>query len=296
MLEELKRKLAAEGLFDVERKKPLPLFPSRMAVVTSPTGAAVRDILRILRRRNAGIDVVIMPTPVQGEGADERIARAIAVANRHALGEVIIVGRGGGSLEDLLPFLLGDRRARHSRIRAPGHLRRRPRNRRHPVRPRRRCPRADPFGRGRDGRRLRVPSCWRASEARAPTWNGRSASAWRGSASCWTSSRRRTSSGMSACSCSPWHSGRIMHARSSSRACGRAHSQDCAPAGACLPGARLVLAPCHPGQGIRRGHARTDRSGPASAQGVERGDMLSIRLARAACRATAEEAHAVEKQ
>jgi len=104
LLEELKQKLAAEGLFDADRKKNLPLFPSRIAVVTSPTGAAVRDILRILRRRNAGIDVVIIPTPVQGEGADERIARAIELANRHALGEVIIIGRGGGSLEDLLPF------------------------------------------------------------------------------------------------------------------------------------------------------------------------------------------------
>jgi len=104
MLEELKQKLAAEGLFDADRKKNLPLFPSRIAVVTSPTGAAVRDILRILRRRNAGINVVILPTPVQGEGADERIAHAIELANRHALGEVIIIGRGGGSLEDLLPF------------------------------------------------------------------------------------------------------------------------------------------------------------------------------------------------
>ena len=104
MLEQRKKRLAAEGLFDLERKKPLPLFPSRVAVVTSPTGAAVRDILHVLRRRNAGIDVVIVPTPVQGEGADERIARAIEAANRWGLGEVIIVGRGGGSLEDLLPF------------------------------------------------------------------------------------------------------------------------------------------------------------------------------------------------
>ena len=81
-LEELKQKLAAEGLFDPARKKALPLFPSRVAVVTSPTGAAVRDILRVLRRRNAGIDVVIIPTPVQGEGAAERIAAAIAAAGR----------------------------------------------------------------------------------------------------------------------------------------------------------------------------------------------------------------------
>jgi exodeoxyribonuclease VII large subunit len=104
LLEELKRKLAAEGIFDLERKKPLPLFPSRVAVITSPTGAAVRDILRILRRRNAGIDVILVPTPVQGQGAAERIAHAIEVANRCGLGDVIIVGRGGGSLEDLLPF------------------------------------------------------------------------------------------------------------------------------------------------------------------------------------------------
>jgi exodeoxyribonuclease VII large subunit len=104
MLEARKQKLAAEGLFDLDRKKPLPLFPSAVAVVTSPTGAAVRDILRILRRRNSGIDVVILPTPVQGEGAEERIAHAIEIANTYRLGDVIIVGRGGGSLEDLMPF------------------------------------------------------------------------------------------------------------------------------------------------------------------------------------------------
>ncbi len=104
LLEERKRALAAEGLFDASRKRPLPMFPSRIAVITSPTGAAVRDILRVLRRRNAGMDVVVLPTPVQGEGADEKIAHAIEVAARWKLGEVIIVGRGGGSLEDLLPF------------------------------------------------------------------------------------------------------------------------------------------------------------------------------------------------
>jgi exodeoxyribonuclease VII large subunit len=104
LLEERKRRLAAEGLFEESRKRALPLFPSRVAVVTSPTGAAIRDILRILKRRSAGIDVVILPAPVQGEGADERIARQIAIANRYSLAEVLIVGRGGGSLEDLMPF------------------------------------------------------------------------------------------------------------------------------------------------------------------------------------------------
>jgi exodeoxyribonuclease VII large subunit len=104
MLEERKRALAAQGLFDASRKRPLPLLPSRIAVVTSPTGAAIRDILRVLRRRNAGMDVVVIPTPVQGEGADEKIAHGIELAARWKLGEVIVVGRGGGSLEDLLPF------------------------------------------------------------------------------------------------------------------------------------------------------------------------------------------------
>jgi exodeoxyribonuclease VII large subunit len=104
MLEERKRALAAEGLFDDSRKRSLPRFPSRVAVVTSPTGAAIRDILNVLKRRNAGLDVVVLPASVQGEGAAAQIAAQIEAANRLALGEVLIVGRGGGSLEDLLPF------------------------------------------------------------------------------------------------------------------------------------------------------------------------------------------------
>ncbi len=103
-LEERKKRLAAEGLFDTGRKKPLPLLPARLAVVTSPTGAAIRDILRVTGRRNAGVDIVILPAPVQGEEAAEKIAAQIRRANTWGLGEVIIVGRGGGSLEDLLPF------------------------------------------------------------------------------------------------------------------------------------------------------------------------------------------------
>lgn len=104
MLEERKRKLAEEGLFDSARKKKLPLFPSRVAVVTSPTGAAIRDILRVLRRRNSGLNLVILPAAVQGEEAASAIAQQIRRANTFTLGDVIIVGRGGGSLEDLLPF------------------------------------------------------------------------------------------------------------------------------------------------------------------------------------------------
>ncbi|MDR3336175.1 MAG: exodeoxyribonuclease VII large subunit [Treponema sp.] len=104
MLEKRKRLLAEEGLFDEGRKKPLPRFPGIVGVVSSPTGAAVRDILNILERRAAGIRVVILPCPVQGTEAAAAIARRIEQANEWKLADVLIVGRGGGSLEDLLPF------------------------------------------------------------------------------------------------------------------------------------------------------------------------------------------------
>jgi exodeoxyribonuclease VII large subunit len=104
MLEERKRKLAAEGLFDEARKRPIPRFPETVAVVSSPTGAAVRDILNILTRRARGVRVVILPAPVQGAEAAAVIARRIEQANFWKLADVLIVGRGGGSLEDLLPF------------------------------------------------------------------------------------------------------------------------------------------------------------------------------------------------
>jgi exodeoxyribonuclease VII large subunit len=104
MLEKRKARLASLGIFDEARKKPLPIFPSRVAVVTSPTGAAIRDILQVLRRRNAGLSLVILPAPVQGEGADKILARQVRRANEFQMADVIIVTRGGGSLEDLLPF------------------------------------------------------------------------------------------------------------------------------------------------------------------------------------------------
>lgn len=104
MLERRKRKLASEGLFDLERKKPIPKLPSRIAVITSPTGAAVRDILRITGRRCPGINIVVLPAIVQGEQAADDIASRVMQANSFELGDVLIVGRGGGSLEDLLPF------------------------------------------------------------------------------------------------------------------------------------------------------------------------------------------------
>ena len=103
-LEKLKARLANLGYFDGERKRPIPLFPGRVAVITSPTGAAIRDILRVLKQRNAGLNLIILPAPVQGDGAPEIIARQIRTANIFNLADVLIVSRGGGSLEDLLPF------------------------------------------------------------------------------------------------------------------------------------------------------------------------------------------------
>ena len=104
MLERRKRELAAEGLFDEGRKKKIPRFPERVAVVSSPTGAAIRDILNVLSRRAPGIDVIVLGTPVQGAEAAPAIASRIRQANAWKLADVLIVGRGGGSLEDLLPF------------------------------------------------------------------------------------------------------------------------------------------------------------------------------------------------
>ena len=104
ILEERKKRLAAEGLFASENKKPVPRFSRRVGVVTSPTGAALRDILQIAKRRNPGVDIVILPALVQGEGAASTIANMIKTANDFDLCDVLIVGRGGGSLEDLLPF------------------------------------------------------------------------------------------------------------------------------------------------------------------------------------------------
>jgi exodeoxyribonuclease VII large subunit len=104
MLEQRKQKLAAEGLFDEDRKKPLPQMPKTIGVVTSPTGAAIRDILQITRRRNKNINVIVLPAVVQGQEAAPSIVKMINIANFYRLCDILIVGRGGGSLEDLLPF------------------------------------------------------------------------------------------------------------------------------------------------------------------------------------------------
>lgn len=103
MLENRKRRLEAEGLFS-RHKKPLPAFVSEIAVITSPTGAAIRDIIKIARKRNPKIRINVLPAVVQGERAADSLRAQLKTANRYKLGQVIIIGRGGGSLEDLLPF------------------------------------------------------------------------------------------------------------------------------------------------------------------------------------------------
>lgn len=102
--EQLKARLAQEGLFDLERKKPLPLLPRRIGIVTSPTGAAIRDMLRVIRRRHPKMHILVYPVPVQGPDAAPAIVEAIHYFNQEMKVDVMIIGRGGGSLEDLWAF------------------------------------------------------------------------------------------------------------------------------------------------------------------------------------------------
>lgn len=102
--EKLKAKLEAEGLFANERKQALPMNPKTVGIITSPVGAAVRDVITVSRRRNRGIKLLLFPVKVQGEGAAREIARAISFFNKHNLADVLIVGRGGGSIEELWAF------------------------------------------------------------------------------------------------------------------------------------------------------------------------------------------------
>ena len=102
--EQLKAKLEKEGLFDETHKKPIPLYPKVVGVLTSQTGAVIRDIINVSTRRNPNVYIRLLPVPVQGPGAAEQIAEKIKLMNDQKLADVIIVGRGGGSLEDLWPF------------------------------------------------------------------------------------------------------------------------------------------------------------------------------------------------
>jgi exodeoxyribonuclease VII large subunit len=124
--EQLKQKLAAQGFFDQEIKKPLPFLPQRVAVITSPTGAAIRDFLKIIRRRFANIEIVVVPVRVQGEEATADIVKALDLVNSELKVDVIVLTRGGGSLEDLWAFnqeelALAIRRSKIPVVSAIGH-------------------------------------------------------------------------------------------------------------------------------------------------------------------------------
>lgn len=102
--EELKNKLSNEGLFDEKYKKPIPFMPKTIGVLTSNTGAVIRDIINVSTRRNPNVNIRLYPVPVQGSGAGEKIAEGIELMNKNKLADVLIIGRGGGSIEDLWPF------------------------------------------------------------------------------------------------------------------------------------------------------------------------------------------------
>ena len=102
--EQLKKKLEQEGLFETQKKRPLPQFPKKITVITSPTGAAIRDFIHVIQRRAPFVSVLIAPALVQGEGAPAQLIRAIETVNKHHLGDVIVLTRGGGSIEDLWCF------------------------------------------------------------------------------------------------------------------------------------------------------------------------------------------------
>ena len=102
--EKLKAQLESEGLFDEAHKKPIPLYPKVVGVLTSQTGAVIRDIINVSTRRNPNVYIRLLPVPVQGPGAAEQIAEKIKIMNDQKLADVLIIGRGGGSLEDLWPF------------------------------------------------------------------------------------------------------------------------------------------------------------------------------------------------
>ncbi len=104
LFEKLKKKLAQEGLFDEARKKPIPEYANRIGIITSSTGAAIRDIVQVSKRRNPYVELVLYPSLVQGSNAKENIVRAIQYFNEQGDIDILIIGRGGGSIEDLWPF------------------------------------------------------------------------------------------------------------------------------------------------------------------------------------------------
>ena len=164
--EQLKAKLAAEGLFEQARKKPVPVLPRRIGLVTSPRGAAVQDILNILRRRHESVNVLIYPAQVQGEVAASEVSAGVRYFNRHGHVDVIIVARGGGSFEDLFAFNDEGLARVDCSVCHPGDLRHRARDRFHHLRFCRGPARAHSIGCGGAGHPLQARA--RGEAARLP--------------------------------------------------------------------------------------------------------------------------------
>ena len=151
--EQLKKKLAAEGLFDASRKRPLPSMPERIGIVTSPSGAVIQDILNILERRFPGRHIRIYPAQMQGDGSVEQVVSGVEYFSRSGWAEVVIVARGGGSLEDLWTFNEESVARAIAESAVPVISSSGPRNRFHDCRFRRRSARAYAIGRRRIGDR-----------------------------------------------------------------------------------------------------------------------------------------------
>ncbi len=167
--EQLTRRLEAEGLFAAARKRPLPLLPRTIGIVTSLEGAAVRDIVRVVTNRHAGLRLLIRPCRVQGEGACHEVARAIRDVSRHPGVDVVIVGPRRRLARGSVGLQRGGRRPRHRRLAGAGRLRRRARDRHDDRRLRRRRARRDAVERRRDRRR---PARRAGAAHRAPRSSG----------------------------------------------------------------------------------------------------------------------------
>ena len=163
--EQLKKRLQAEGLFDAQRKRPLPALPRKIGIVTSIDGAALRDIIKVLLRRYPNSHLVIRPSRVQGDGAAADVAAGIGALGSVEGVDVIIVGRGGGAIEDLWAFNEEEVARAIVASRVPDHLGRRSRGGRHDRGFRRGRPRPDALSGGRDGGR---PEGRVRGEARPP--------------------------------------------------------------------------------------------------------------------------------
>ena len=273
-------KLEAEGLFDADRKRPLPFLPRRVAIVTSPTGAALHDVKQVILRRFPPADLLVVPVRVQGEGAAAEIAAAIERVNADPRGcEVIIVGRGGGSLEDLWASQRGGRRAGDLRVAPARDLGRRPRDRRVRRGPRRRPTRAD-AERGGGDRAAAARSAARDARRREGTAARRGRALARAPAPRDVEDRRRRLRGRSPTRAIAERAQRIDELAERAGRSARAAITTERRSLAAAAGRRDALSPLRV---LGRGYSITTRDGASSplrdADDVAAGDRISTRLA-----------------